>query len=76
MDDYSQPDASEDVLAPPTNTRKGGGNAWRRANPAKARESLYRWRVKRTTYKAYQRRYMADRRERARKALLEDPEGI
>ena len=74
MDDDTQPDAPEDFSSPPEAkkrdpTRPARKARWRKKHPAKAYAALAKWRAKKAAhYRDYQRRYMAERRAKARQS--------
>ena len=74
MDEFSQPDAPDDLPPPPPATKRDPTRAarkarWRKKNPAKAYAALTKWRAKNASrHRDYMARYMAARRARAKQA--------
>jgi hypothetical protein len=74
VDEFSQPDAPDDIPAPPAPakrdpTRNSRKARWRKKHPQKAFAALAKWRAKNASrYRDYQRRYMAARRAAAKAA--------
>lgn len=68
MDEFSQPDAPDDLPDPAPAKKRDPTRAarkarWRKKHPAKAFAALAKWRAKNAArYRDYQRRYMAAKR--------------